>query len=266
MGRIASAFKRLRKVNEAALIPYVTLGLYSLDITRQLVPVIARQGADLIELGTSFSDPADDGAPIDDASDAALETKVTLAECLSLAAEARRANEIPLLFMGYYSTIQKYGLEPFASDSAASGVDGVIVPDLDPEEAGDLKSACESAGIDLIFVVSSLDSDSHLQQVAEMASGFIYCVSHKGATWGHAALEEAAAFVSRMRRFTDLPLALSFGAGTPEQVAQVAALADGVAGVHALYRISDELPEEEVMLGVADYVRALKEATAKPPP
>src|SRR5689334_25390733 len=109
MSRISSAFRRLQKVNEAALIPYVTVGYPSLDITRQLVPVIARQGADLIELGIPFSDPLADGATVQRASHAALETGVSLADCLSLAAEARRANEIPLLFMSYYNPIHKIG-------------------------------------------------------------------------------------------------------------------------------------------------------------
>src|SRR5438270_11824111 len=105
MGRIASAFKRLGKVNEAALIPYVTVGYPSLDITRQLVPVMARQGADLIEMGVPFSDPLADGATIQRASHAALAQGVTVDDCFSVAAEARLANEMPLLFMSYYNPI-----------------------------------------------------------------------------------------------------------------------------------------------------------------
>src|SRR5689334_10404404 len=173
MSRISSAFRRLQKVNEAALIPYVTVGYPSLDVTRQLLPVIARQGADLIELGVPFSDPMADGATVQKASQAALEKGVSLADCLSVAAEARRTNEIPLLFMSYYNPIHAYGLQKLTSDCAASGVDGLIVPDLPPEEAGELWAACREANIDLIFLVAPTSTDERLQKVAEMASGFI---------------------------------------------------------------------------------------------
>jgi tryptophan synthase alpha chain len=267
MGRISSTFKRLAKVNEAALIPYVTVGYPSLDTTRQLVPVIARQGADLIELGVPFSDPLADGATVQRASHGALERGVTLADCLDVAAEARRANEIPLLFMSYYNPVHKYGLDRFAANSAASGIDGLIIPDLPPEEAGDLKAVCHTAGIDLVFLVSPTSPDDRLKLVAEMATGFIYCVSLTGVTGARPELGQGASgLVARMRQYTDLPLAVGFGISTPEQVAEVATFADAAVVGSALINIMEDLPEEEIIPGVAEYVRALKEATVKPNP
>src|SRR5437660_3412772 len=150
MGRIEITFKRLERANEAALIPYLTVGYPSLDVTRQLVPVLARQGADLIELGVPFSDPLADGATVQRASHAALVQGVTLADCLDVAAEVRHAHEVPLILMSYYNPIFKYGLRKFVTGCLSCGVDGLIIPDLPPEEAGELYTECKQAGIDLI--------------------------------------------------------------------------------------------------------------------
>jgi tryptophan synthase alpha chain len=264
MSRIAGTFRRLQKSGEAALIPYVTVGYTSLDLTRRILPIIARQGADLIELGIPFSDPLADGATVQRASHAALEAGVTVADCLSVAAEARRANEVPLIFMSYYNPIHRYGLARFAADSAASGVDGLIIPDLPPEEAGDLKAACDAAGIDLIFLVAPTSTDERISQVAQMASGFVYCVSLVGVTGARSELGTSVSqLVERVRRFTDLPLVVGFGIGKPEQVAQVAAIADGAVVGSALVNLIESHPEDEVILEVSDYIRSLKEATRR---
>jgi tryptophan synthase alpha chain len=264
MSRIAATFRRLQKSEEAALIPYVTVGYPSLDLTRRLVPVIARQGADLIELGIPFSDPLADGATVQRASHGALEGGVTVADCLSVAAEARRSNEVPLLFMSYYNPIHRYGLERFASDASTVGVDGLIIPDLPPEEAEGLKAACEAYGIDLIFLVAPTSTDERIKVVAESASGFIYCVSLVGVTGARAELgDEAEALVKRVRQYTELPLVVGFGISKPEQVAQVAAMADGVVVGSALVNLLESHQGDEALLEVSDYVRLLKDATKR---
>jgi tryptophan synthase alpha chain len=264
VGRIAQTFKRLRWEKEAALIPYLTVGYPSLEVTRQLVPVMARQGADLIELGVPFSDPIADGATIQRASHAALENGVTLGDCLSVAAEARRANEVPLVLMSYYNPIHKYGIERFAADCEASGVDGVIVPDLPPEEAGELKVACGDNGVDLIFLVAPTSTDERLRRVAEMASGFIYCVSVAGVTGARAEVsEEVADLVARVREHTGLPLVVGFGLSTPEHVAKVSQIAEGAVVASAMINLIERLDAEEMVGGVAEFVRELKEATGK---
>jgi tryptophan synthase alpha chain len=264
MSRIDSTFRRLGKSNEAALIPYVTVGYTSLELTRRILPVMARQGADLIELGIPFSDPLADGATVQRASHAALEAGVTVADCMSVAAEARRSNEVPLLFMSYYNPIHRYGLARFAQDAGASGVDGLIIPDLPPEEAGEIKAACDTAGIDLIFLLAPTSTDERIRRVAEMASGFIYCVSLVGVTGARSEIGSSAGeLVERVRKFTDLPLVVGFGISKPEQVAQVAAIADGAVVGSALVNLIESYPEDEVILEVSEYVRALKAACVR---
>lgn len=262
--RISSAFRRLRKAGEAALIPYLTVGYPSLDITRQLLPLMARQGADLIELGIPFSDPMADGATVQHAYHSALQSGVTVADCLRVAAEARRSNEAPLLFMSYYNPIHCYGLERFANDCAASGVDGLIIPDLPPEEAADIKAACDASGVDLIFLLAPTSTDERIRQVAALARGFIYCVSLTGVTGARAQLgSNVADLIARVRRHTDLPLVIGFGISAPEHVAQVSQIADGAVVGSALINLIESHLEDEMILEVSEYIRALKEATKK---
>ncbi len=260
--RIAATFKRLRWEKEAALMPYVTVGYPSLDVTRQLVPLMARQGADLIELGVPFSDPLADGATIQRASHAALQNGVSLADCISVAADSRRANEVPIVLMSYYNPLHKYGLDRLVEDCAAAGVDGLIVPDLPPDEAGDLKAACMSQGLDLIFLVAPTSTDERIRRVAEMASGFIYCVSLTGVTGARTDLGQGYSdLIARVRAHTNLPLVVGFGISTPEQVAQVTRHADGAIVASALINLIESLPEEEVLYSVGEFIREMKEAT-----
>lgn len=263
MSRIGLTFRRLQKANEAALIPYLTVGYPSLDITRRLLPVLARQGADLIELGVPFSDPLA-GATIQRAGLAALQQSVTLADCLAVAAEARRTNEIPLVLMSHYNPLLKHGPQAFAEEAAASGIDGVIVPDLPAEEANELREACAGVGVDLIFLVTTASADERLERVASVASGFIYCVSVEGATgerWEPG--PEMAVLVQRIRRYTELPLAVGSGISTPEQVAEVSRFADGAIVASALINQIESLPEDDLITGASDFLRNLKEATVR---
>ncbi len=244
--------------------PYLTVGYPSLDVTRQLVPLMARQGADLIELGVPFSDPLADGATIQRASYAALQNGVSLADCLSVAANARRANEIPLVLMSYYNPLYKYGLERLASDCVEAGVDGLIVPDLPPDEAGDLKDACAATGIDLIFLIAPTSTDERIRRVAAMASGFIYCVSLTGVTGARSNLgQDYSDLVARVRQHTNLPLVVGFGVSTPEHVAQVTQHADGAIVASALINLIESLPEDEVLYSVGEFVREMKAATVR---
>lgn len=268
MSRIATIFKRLEKSNEAALIPYLTVGYPSLEITRRLVPVLAQHGADMIELGVPFSDPLADGATVQRASNAALEQGVTLSNCLNMAAEARRSTEVPLLFMSYFNPIFKYGLNRFVRECARAGGDGLIIPDLPPEEAGDLKAECEEYGVDLIFLVAPTSTAERLARVSEMASGFIYCVSLTGVTGARTEMShDVSEMLARVRQHTDLPLAVGFGISKPEHVAQVVreAGADGAVVGSALINLIENLSDDDLTEGVSKYIRNLKAATAKRP-
>jgi tryptophan synthase alpha chain len=262
MGRISATFKRLRWEKEAALVPSLIVGYPSLDVTRQLVPLMARQGADLIELRVPFIDPLAGDAAMQRASHAALQNGVSLADCLGVAADSRRANEIPLVLTSYYKPLDTYGLGRIADDCAAAGVDGLIVPDLPLEEADDLKAACISAGVDLIFMIAPDSTDEHIRRVTEMATGFIYYIFTTDISGARPHLDqEHNELVTRIRQHTSLPLVISSGVNTPEQVAQVTQQADGALVGSALLNLIESLPEEEVLYSVGEFIREMKAAT-----
>jgi tryptophan synthase alpha chain len=249
MGRIATTFRRLQKANEAAFIPYLTIGIPSLDATRQLLPVMGRQGADLIAFGSSR------------VPDGSLKSNTTLSDCFHVAAEARRSNEVPLILVSYYAPIYEYGLEEFAADCARSGIDGLMVPDLS-EAPLDLATACQQQGIDLIPGVTPSSADEHIKRTAEIANGFIYCELPEADN--ALVSQEIGDLVARLRQQTDLPLVVGSEFSTPQQVEQATPIVDGVMVGSAFIRLIESLDEEELILGVSDFVRDLKEATHKP--
>jgi tryptophan synthase alpha chain len=205
-----------------------------------------------------------DGATVQRASHAALEQGVTLADCLSVAAEVRRSHDVPLVLMGYYNPIFKYGLREFVADAASAGVDGLIIPDLPPEEAGELKGECDQAGIALIFLVAPTSTGERLARVAEAASGFVYCVSLTGVTGARTEMSsDLGKMIARVRRHTSLPLVVGFGISKPEHVARVVqdAGADGAVVGSALLNLIENLPDDRMEAGVAEYIRSMKQAT-----
>jgi tryptophan synthase alpha chain len=230
MSRIQATFAALQHTGRTALMPYLTLGYPDRDSALDLVPAIVRAGADLIELGVPFSDPLADGATIQASSQRALENGMTLARCLDQAAALREAGiEIPFVMMGYYNPIYQMGIDAFAERAARAGVDGAIVPDLPPEESGPLGEALRAHEIDPIFLLTPTADQARVRQIAARASGFLYLVSLIGVTGARQRLPpELEAFVVQVRATTELPLAVGFGIGTPDQAARVAQIADGV--------------------------------------
>lgn len=228
--RIEQAFAKARGAGRAALMPYFTLGYPTPDASLEVVAAIARAGADLIELGVPFSDPLADGPTIQRSTQVALAQGMTAAGCLALAARLRqRGVNQPLLFMGYYNPLLAYGIASFARAAAEVGVDGVIIPDLPPEESGELDEACLQHGLALIYLLAPTSTPERIAAVAARARGFIYLVSLAGVTGARAELPaDLRAFITRVRAATDLPLAVGFGISTPEQAAAVGQLADGV--------------------------------------
>lgn len=226
MSRIAAVFSAQRG---AAFIPYVTVGYPDVAATMEVVPLLAKNGADMVELGIPFSDPLADGVTIQQASFRALENGVTPARCLEVARAVRRQVEIPLIFMSYFNPLFSYGLEAFCAESARAGVDGLIVPDLPPEEAAPLEESAARHGLDLIYLLAPTSTEERIGQVARRSRGFIYLVSVTGVTGARETLPpELAEFVARVRKFTAKPLCVGFGIATPEQAAEVAKIADGV--------------------------------------
>ncbi len=238
MSTIERTFARLRAEGRAALMPFLTMGFPERDSALELVPAVVEGGADLVELGVPFSDPLADGATIQAASQRALENGMTLALCLEQAAALRaRGITVPFVLMGYYNPILQMGEAQFAERAAAAGIQGVIVPDLPPEEAGALHEALRRHGLDLIFLLAPTSDEERVRLVAQRASGFIYLVSLTGVTGARDRLPPGLeAFVARVRRATSLPLAVGFGISRPEHVAQVARVADGVIVGSALIR------------------------------
>jgi len=216
LSRIASVFAQ---ANHTALIPYITVGYPSVETTLRVAPLLASNGCDIIELGIPFSDPLADGATIQRASYEALRQGVTLKLCFELVQELRRQVEIPLVFMTYYNPVLKFGLEQFCSRCAEVGIDGLIIPDLPPEEGEELEQSTERHGLDLIYLLSPASTEERIELVASRSRGFIYLVSLTGVTGSRDTLpEELEDFVARVRERTEKPLCVGLLSSKPEEL------------------------------------------------
>jgi len=235
-----------------AFMPYSVLGYPSPAASIEVVQTLVAAGADLLELGVPFSDPLADGPTIQAATQHALEQGVTLAGCITMAADLRACGvQTPGLLMGYINPILAYGVGRFVADSAAAGVDGFIVPDLPPEEGGELEAACRLHGLALVYLLAPTSSAERIALVAEKSQGFIYLVSLTGVTGARASLSPGLAdFVARVRAATSKPLAVGFGIGSGEQAQTVAQLADGVIVGSALVKRAGESTERVRALAV----------------
>jgi tryptophan synthase alpha chain len=226
MSRIAAVFERK---NHKAFIAYVTVGYPSMWATLQAVPLLAECGCDIIELGIPFSDPLADGTTIQKASFDALQNGITPQTCLEVAQKLRLKTDIPLVFMSYYNPLFHYGTEKFCAECEKAGIDGLIIPDLPPEEGTELQQATVKHGLDLIYLLAPTSTDERTRLVAEKSSGFIYLVSVTGVTGARTELpKELSSFVTKVRNITDKPICVGFGISTPEQAKQVAQISDGV--------------------------------------
>jgi tryptophan synthase alpha chain len=205
-----------------------------------LVPALVDAGCDAIELGIPFSDPLADGATIQRASFTALQQGTTTTTCLEIAAAVSPVITAPVLFMGYYNPILRYGLEAFCNACAKAGVAGLIVPDLPPEESAGLHTATISATMSLVYLVAPSTPDQRMRLIVQQASGFLYLVSLAGVTGARDSLPaNVETFVQRVKQATALPLAVGFGISTPEQAARVSRVADGVIVGSALLSVID---------------------------
>ena len=240
MSRIAEAFANLKLQNRKGFIPFITAGDPDLTTTRDLIVELARIGSTLIELGVPFTDPMADGPVIQRASERALRHGFGIAEVLQVVSEARRETNIPIILFSYFNPLLQYCQQPgqaaepgafhfarLALAARQAGVDGVLVTDLVPEEAGPFATVLKEHDLDLIFLIAPTSTDQRLRLVAERASGFIYAVSRAGITGAREDVSaEAEKLVRRMRQFSDLPVAVGFGISKPEQVADVWRFAD----------------------------------------
>lgn len=260
MSRISEKFMALREKKEKALIVYLTAGDPSLAITKELILALENAGADILEIGVPFSDPTADGPVIQAAAQRALKSGATLTAILEMIKEVRRVSQIPIVLFGYYNPIFVYGGEKFAHHAARAGVDGVLVVDLPPEEAPELREFTDAAGIDFIFLIAPTTGARRSQQIAAGATGFLYYISITGIT-GTAApkIADIETAVSKLRKITKLPVAVGFGITTPEQAGQIGKTADGVIVGSAVVRLIDENRNSPDLIKiVADFTGALK--------
>jgi tryptophan synthase alpha chain len=202
-------------------------------------------GADLIEVGTPFSDPLADGSTVQHTSQVSLENGTRLRDCVALVKRVRDAGvSIPLMLMGYYNPIVKYGVEQFVADCAEVGVDGFIVPDLPIEESERLQASAREHDLDLIFMVAPTTTDDRLEQVGKLGTGFVYCVAVTGVTGARGEMSTTLApYMQRVRQHTRQPLAVGFGISTPEAVTQVGEMADGAIVGSALINYMNDHPD-----------------------
>jgi tryptophan synthase alpha chain len=261
VSRIGPTFARLAAQRRLALIAYLTAGYPTLDVTPSLVSAAALAGADAIELGIPFSDPLADGRTIQAASQQALRGGMTVARALEAATAARAETDVPLLFMTYLNPILAFGLERFCRAASAAGVDGLIVPDLPPTEAADLRRAADTCQVDLVFFVAPTTTDAGVVAACRAATGFIYCIAVTGVTGARAQLDPAVlTLIDRVRRETRLPIVVGFGISRPEHLIALQGKADGVIVASALLDAIAQAPHD-----AANQVSAfLREMRPKP--
>ena len=228
--RIQSVFAKAKAEGRAVFMPYHAMGYPSRAGTLEIIKTLSANGAGLFEIGIPHSDPLADGPTIQTATYMALTQGTTVADCLAMCRELRAANvDQPFCAMTYYNPLFAYGIERFVEDAVAAGIDGLIIPDLPPEEADELEAACRPAGLATIYLLAPTSTNERIRLVAAHSTGFIYLVSVTGITGARSDLPpDLGAFVARVRRQTDLPLAVGFGIGTGRQAAAVAAVVDGV--------------------------------------
>ncbi len=265
MGRIDELFSRLKAEGRMGLFMYVTVGYPDLTAGWELTRLVLDAGADLLELGIPFSDPLADGTTIQRASHRALEAGARPGHALDLAARLRAAGYAqPLVVMTYYNPVLARGEERFCAELAAAGIDGLIIPDLPPDEAGPLRAAARARGLDLVFLAAPNSPPERLKRVAEASSGFLYCVSLTGVTGARDTLSPGLdRFLGRVRAVSSLPLAVGFGISRPEQVRALRGLADAVVVGSGLIDRVEGTPPEGWAVGVRAYVRALRVETGR---
>ena len=256
MSRIDSVFSR---PGRTSLIPYVTVGYPSIEATLKVVPLLASSGCDIVELGIPFSDPLADGVTIQKASFCALENGVTPHICLEVAKELSRKVSIPLVFMTYFNPVLNYGLEEFCGNCANSGVSGLIIPDLPPDEGSELETVSQRRDIDLVYLLSPTSTEERIRLVADRSRGFIYLVSVTGVTGARNSLPaDLQAFVARVKQVAKQPLCVGFGISTPEQARQVADVADGVIVGSRIVQLMEA--GDESMVQLRSFMKELRDA------
>ncbi|HEY6540484.1 MAG TPA: tryptophan synthase subunit alpha [Ktedonobacteraceae bacterium] len=266
--KISRAFEQAKCKGRGALMPYFMCGFPSTAQSVELVLAAIESGADIIELGMPFSDPLADGATIQYAGHVALERGMTTRGCMEVARQISARSDAPLILMGYYNPVLAFGIERFCEAAAASGICGLIIPDLPPEEASPLQQAAQHNGLSLIYLVPPTTPNKRIATIVQMAAAqtgsFIYCVSLSGVTGERAQLPpHLRDFIQQVFGYTKehgLPLAVGFGLSTPAHIAEVTSYADGAVVGSALVRLIEENPPEKQVEAVKAYIASLRQS------
>lgn len=249
MNRIDKKFQELRDRGASAFMPYVCAGDPNPELTSKLFLTLEEAGADLIELGVPFSDPIADGPTVQRASERALTHNISLEQILAIVADLRPQTEIPIALMSYYNPIFRIGEEAFCKAAHEVGIDGLIVPDLPPEQAQSLLEIAPNYNLATIFMVAPTSTPERMQLIASVSTGFIYCVSVTGVTGARATWsDEVTPMVTELRKHTDKPISIGFGISTPEQTTQVAQIADGAIVASAIINAYEAHIDDEAKL------------------
>lgn len=260
MSRIDDAFARMRAEHRTGLVTYVTAGDPDLATTAAILERLDAAGADVLEVGVPFSDPLADGPVIQRATERALAAGATLDGVLAMVAEVRPKVAAPIVIFSYANPILRMGLDRFAAQAQAAGVDGVLTLDVPPEEAGTLHATFTAAGIDTIFLLSPTTTTERIRRAATLGSGFLYGISRLGVTGARTEVADSAeSLAARVRQETDRPLALGFGVSRPEHVRSIGRWADAaVVGSALVQAIADHGQAPGLLDEVERYVRWLK--------
>ncbi|MBI2760857.1 MAG: tryptophan synthase subunit alpha [Chloroflexi bacterium] len=259
MSRLAATFERLKREGRTGLVAFITTGFPDLASTPDLVRALVDGGADIVELGVPFSDPLADGATVQRSTHTAVMNGVTTADVIDVTRKLRDGGiTVPLVAMGYLNPVLAYGMERFAADAAAAGLDGMIPVDVPVEESGPLRRALAAHDMDVICLLAPTSTDERIARTVATASGFVYCVSVAGTTGARGDLpEDLPEFIARVRRHTDLPLAVGFGVSRAEHVARIGQLCEAAVIGSAIIDVIDRAPPDKRAERLRDYVRSV---------
>lgn len=263
MGRIEDTFGALKKKNAKGLIAFIAAGDPDIDTTKSLVVEMERRGADIIELGVPFSDPLADGPAIQKSYLRALKGGVSLRRIIEMLRELRQKTRVPIVLMSSYNPIFRYGEKKFVSDARFAGADGVIIPDLPPEESNNLWRLSDENGLDTIFLLAPTSDEERIKLICDRSRGFIYYISVTGITGERRSLsKDMRRNIKRIRHFTRLPVAVGFGISNPQQAKEIAHYADGIIIGSAIVRIIDTMAQnrEGLIQEVGNFIEELKGA------
>jgi len=261
MNRIDRKFRELKKQKRKAFIAFITAGYPSLSVTEKLIYEFSRRGVDIIELGVPFSDPLADGPMIQESSQYALDKNTRLGGIINLVRKIRKHTSIPICLMTYYNPIFCFGQEKFVRQASAAGVDGIIVPDLPPEEAKILRKEANSRGLATIFFIAPTTAKKRIRFISSVSRGFIYYVSLTGVTGARNKLpRELLNSLSMVARQVSRPLCVGFGISSPEQIREISRVSSGVIVGSAIVRkIKENIKRPDLVKRVGNFVSYLKD-------